>query len=387
MLFYAVFLLLLMPEIIQTGHITKLLFIAVRGFAGIIAAYLLIVYKHRSRMMMSLLIYLLYMLIVTLLKGFSKANIVRYVAIYVDIFIIAVFTEHLITYDTEKYIKYLYYVFSIGLIINVLSVFLCPNGLVRVANEAGVVFPYYFYDYDNRFIVRYIPTILIIYIYEKRFKGCKNGGVRTLAAMTMCFLSLLYLQSTSSCIVFLAIIIGYCFIRFRWLDTLTIRRVWMIYILASVLLSVLAVGLSSSEFIMNLGKTNSLYLRSKMWETATKEVLHAPVLGTGVLETTLMRDTYGYAQLHNSFLTTLLWGGTFGIILYSRFITSGKLAFLKERDTLEYRLCVLLFSAMMIASLFDGLELVAHTYILYFILGNYDSIGKLGEDSLSGIIM
>ena len=49
-----------------------------------------------------------YILIVTVLKTFNVSNIVRYVAIYADIFTMAVFTEYLLTNDASKQLPYFY---------------------------------------------------------------------------------------------------------------------------------------------------------------------------------------------------------------------------------------------------------------------------------------
>ena len=381
---YPLYFILLTPDVFLLNRVFNLAFTAIRGVAGVIAIFLLfcLFYNKRlSKMLFMISAYILYMGLNTLARGFSISNIIRFIAIYADIFVIAVFTEYLLCEDTNYFIRFLYKITWLGLILNTISVFAFPNGLVRAPNEVGGSYSAYFYGYDNRFIVRYIPSFAIIFIYEKYLLGKKRIGGGGVVAIVVCFLTLLYLKSTASFIAMGIILLGYFFLNMIPSKIINFRSIWIGYIVVDLVLLLGSTVESWMNVVYLLNKAESLLLRTKMWHAALNVIEDNIIFGIGVKNTSFMRDNFLFAQLHNSFLTTLLWGGIIGIILYTIFIFTIQKGFTirKLDQKIDLKFFSILFIALMVASLFDGLELTAYTYIYYMIVGNYKYVENLNR--------
>ena len=373
---YLFFLLLLMPDIFRINHLMNLAFTAVRGMAGLLAILLLLDDRNHSKSLTVLIIYIVYLGIVTILRDFKTSNLIRFVAIYADIFILAVYTEYLIKKDTRRFISFLFCVLLGGLIINTASVFLFPRGMLQVANEAGVTAPAYFYDYDNHFIIRYIPTVLIVFIYEKYMHGRPKGGIITLLCIIVSAATLLFLRSSASMIAWCLVAAAFICIDMIPADVFDFFSIWIGYVIISIILIAGNISTAGTEFIEKLGKAKSLFKRTRMWGLAVKEVAGSPLVGTGVVNASDMRELYWFAQLHNSFINILLWSGIIGVLLYTAFVLSLKKDMNKwnANNRMVSKFISVLFMAVMVASLFDGLELRSNLYLFYFIVANYNYI-------------
>lgn len=385
---YILFLLLITPDIFRLNSFFNYAFYAVRGLAGFLGIVLLFFFKNKSKPLLVLCFYIFYIGVNTFAHGFVKDNIIRYIAIYADIFTIAIFTEYLIREDTNRFIRIMNCIAWLGMIANTVSVFAFPHGFIQMPNEMGSFNSFYFYDYDNRFIVKYIPSILIIFIYEKYICHNNKGGFLTVSYLFVCLLTLLHLRSIACSFAFLLVVIGYFCIDFIPLKIMNFKTIWIGYLIFSFLLIFGLVMTADMDVLTVVGKGNAFLIRMKMWISAIPFIEKSPILGKGILNTSDMRYHFMFAQLHNSLLNLLLFGGIVGLLLYSYFIHSlwEIMNALKSVQKTEFKFFSLLFLSVMTASLFDGLELTSNLYIFYIILGNYYTIANAKDLSLAGEI-
>ena len=375
-LLYIILTLELLPDVFRENSYFNLALYGIRALGGLLAVLLFITSKRKSRSIYFLAAYMIYLLLITMVKSFSASNIVRFVSIYADIFIVAVFTEYLLQRDTRRLLKLLWVYAWIGLVINCLTVFLLRNGLYVKTNEMGVPFAYYFYGYDNSFIFRYIPSIFIFYVYEKKYYVIKYP-IRTLLAMVLCFASLLYKQSIGSCLGMGAVFLGFLLLKLIPEKLTSVKTIWIGYLAVAALLTMGSLTDFGSKFISVVGKSQAMNMRAQMWTIALKAIPRNLLFGRGVLNTFAMRDIFMYAQLHNTLLTTLFWGGVLGIVLYTVFIFSLENDCLKKESEWDRKLIALLFLGLVIVSLLDGAELSYHIYLFYFFVANYDAVAGL----------
>lgn len=360
----------LLPDfLLKTFVVINLCSILFRFLGAVLAGFILIKYYSKDKALIVIVFFIMYMLFNTMFHGIDVRNLIRWGAIYVDIFAISVYTHHLIKKSCINYFKFMNYLCLIGLVINAFTVFFLKNGLVLVPNEAGVMFPYYFYDYDNFFIIRYIYTNAIVYVNDLIFSKKNLPWV-----LTVEFITLLYLKSIGSLLALLLFIVFFVAKKLVRGEILNIKTIWVGYIF---LTCILLIGSSTdilSSFMTLFGKSISFGKRIYMWGKTVDMLPNIFLFGTGVINTTDMRELFRYAQLHNSFANILLWGGGVGFVIYCFFIKAIYDNSKKDKNKEMVKVFAFLFLSVMIASLMDGLELRSGIYIFYFIAVNYKTI-------------
>lgn len=371
---YILYTFLILPDVIQDMSVVHYIVLVFKALAGCIAFYFFFVMRKRSKALNSLCFYILFIGFITFINAFSLNNVARYMAKYGAIFILAVFSEYLLTRDSLNFVKFLRNVLGIGFLINLVSVFILPEGLGTELTETGRLMTVYFYDYDNHFIIRYIPTIAVFYVYGKHISKRRYGGIETLIVIILSFLSLLFLRSVASFVSCFVIVVGYIFINNIPKTILNPKFIWLGYLIMSVLLIAGAGILLATGLMTDLGKSVSLIVRLRMWILAVKAIPNHLLFGTGVLDSITMRASFLYAQLHNSMLTILLWSGTIGLVLYSRFIFNLNLTIDNDKLIEDKKFLSVLLIATMIVSLLDGVELLLSIYLFYMLVANYDCV-------------
>ena len=182
--------------------------------------------------------------------------------------------------------------------------------------------------------------------------------------------TLIYRQSIGSLLAVSVFIVLYCFRKVIRSKIVNIETVWIGYGLMTLLILFCSSSGILASFIAHYNKTNSLNKRIYMWNKAIDVIIHKFLFGTGVQNTTDMRNIFQYAQLHNSFLNTWLWGGFVGIALYCIFIYSLYKSSEKLIDKNDQKLVTFLFGAVAVCSLMDGMELISGIYLFYFVVCN-----------------
>ena len=366
---------LLAPELITDlwnpfGKISKI----VRGIAAITSLVLLLKDMKIGKQARILSLYIVFIGLITIVKNPSVANISRYIAKYADILSVFVLTSYLFERDINKFLKFLFVISWIGIVINTLTVLYFPLGVLRHVGETGYASAAFFYDYDNHFIFKYVPSLIIIYAYEKYYLQKKHGGLLTAIAIGLCVFTLFYRHSIASAFALGAALVFYLLknVMPDWL--LSSGRIWLGYIIVSLILVAFGATGILNKMVLAVGKDASLFVRMRMWTLSLSAIAQAPLTGSGVLNSSIMRDTYAYAQLHNSLLNILLWSGLFGLFIYSGFMASLFPKPWNSSSREDYVFICGLFIALLITSLFDGVELNQNVYLFYAIVSKYACI-------------
>ena len=198
----------------------------------------------------------------------------------------------------------------------------------------------------------------------------------TLIAALLGLSTLVYRHSIASMAAMIFIIVAYCMIDLLPKKLTSIRTIWVGFIVTSLVLALEVTFALSTDSISSVGKTISFLKRTSMWTIALNKLPENFLFGIGLMNTTYMKTTFGYAQLHNSLFTALVWGGTVGLFIYSHFIFSMQRGLNRTGNRTVSRFMGVLFAGTMIASLVDGLELTTHAYMLYFIIARCDQVTR-----------
>lgn len=352
---------------------------ALRAFGGLIALVLFMT-NSKSSTAKAIVIYISFVCIITICS-LSSANMVRFVAIYADIFAIVIFTDYLVSKEPRSFLRVMHRLLMAGLILNCASVAACPNGLLQVANEAGAYGPYYLYGYDNSFIVYYLPTVAVTFLYEKYQKGKSHGGIETFAVLALCFASSAYLHSMASSAAFGFLLILYCLLHHPNRSLSLISISWLIYCTLDIMLIGGALLSQDSQIISSVGKGTSFAVRESMWSHAIELIATNPLLGTGVLSTGEMRSYFGYATLHNTLLNLVFWSGFAGLLIFSKMIFAMQEELRAATDRYDSFFLSCLFGTFLLASFTGCLELEGGIYLLFLVIGNYRAISSLKPDA------
>ena len=348
----------------------------VRSFAMLYAVLSLLRQRKIQKTILYLCVYILFLGLVTLIMEFNLISLERFIAKYMDIFSLVIISDYLLKKDAYKFVRFLFFVFWIGLIINCISVFILPKGISIHVEEAGRRIVAYFYDYDNHFIIRYIPSLAVFYLFGKHILNKRNAGIQFYIAYGLCLSSLVYRLSVASVLALVGFIGVYLFRKILPISLFSSKKMWIGYLGLSFLIMLIVNILGvNSNFLMFVGKSDAMLTRFNYWISGLSTLLKSNlILGTGVINPEKMRQMFGIAQLHNSMINILLWSGIIGLFLYSRFISS-LFAFMNTNNIQsDHFVLGALFIAMMIVSLFDGIELHAPVYLFYMIVNNHDYI-------------
>ncbi len=373
---YCLLIVFLFPDYVHDlGNVTRIAFDVLRAFGGLIAVVLFMIQRKRSNTAKAIVVYITFIGIVTICS-FSSANIVRFIAIYADIFAIVILADFLIAKDPHLFLRVMHKLLMAGLILNCISVAVCPDGLLQVANEAGAYGPYYLYGYDNGFILLYLPTVAVVFLYEKYIKGKRRGGIETLIVLLLCVASLTYLHSAASMIAFGFIIVFYLLLRCPKHGSSLIGISWLIYCILATMLITGTLLPQDSQFVSSIGKESSLFVRETMWSRAIEMIEVSPLFGTGVLSTSEMRGFFGYATLHNTLINLLFWSGILGLLLFSGIAFAMQREMRAASDHYDSAFLSCLFIAFLLASFTGCLELESGIYLLFLMIGNYKRISN-----------
>lgn len=376
---YCLLIVFLLPDYIyDLNDITSIIFDATRAFGCLVAVILLLINRRSSDTAKAVVAYIIFIGIVTACS-FSSARIIRLIAIYADIFAIVVFSDFLISRNSRLFLKVMHALLLAGLALNTISVVACPDGLLQVANEAGVYGAYYLYGYDNEFILLYLPTVAVVFLYERFVKKKERGGIETLITLIVCTASLAYLESAAATISFIFATLLYVLFRKSKRQYKLIDISWVIYCVLAILLVSGVLLSQDSPFVSLIGKGSSLLRREMMWSAAIEMIASNPIFGTGILSSGEMREFFGFATLHNTLLNLVFWSGILGLLLFSGMIFSMQRELTLTASCYDANILSYLFVAYLLGSFTGCLELGSAIYLLFMIIGNYGTIKENGS--------
>lgn len=323
--------------------------------------------KKISKYSIGVMIYALYIFIVTI---FNKVNIVTCVKVYLLNVSVILLCEIIFNSDYKfEFIKFFTSYFLMLLVLNMIVLFLNYINNGTMINKENI----YLLGQDNRFILYIIPTLLGYYYLNVNNKSGKFGMIIT---YIIGVITLAVVWSVASLAIL--IIIGLGFVVLKIINKYNIKINSYIILILLIALSVMIVFLKIQNcfenFIVNvLHKSMTLSYRTIMWDDAKEMLIKNPVnliFGFGYFDT---KDSFVHMpikvnHLHNIVMDPLFAGGIIGLIIYigNLCILCNSINKISENNK-KNNLC-LLFGTLLLLLTFDTFEMYQIYYFILFLI-------------------
>ncbi len=142
---------------------------------------------------------------------------------------------------------------------------------------------FYLYDYDNKFIIRYVASFAILFLHERYCGGHAGNAPLTLIAALLGLSTLVYRHSIASMAAMIFIIVAYCMIDLLPKKLTSIRTIWVGFIVTSLVLALEVTFALSTDLISSVGKTISFLKRTSMWTIALNKLPENFLFGIGLI--------------------------------------------------------------------------------------------------------
>lgn len=209
--------------------------------------------------------------------------------------------------------KSLAILFSVYVVINLISVFLFPSGIVIENPRPDVFRGIWFLGNDSQFALYLIPNIIFLLIYYE----IRNKKL-TLLGYFQFFIIILSIIKINSVTAMLASILTLLFIAiimiFKKNSFFNFSRFSLVYILVWVFLILMEKLSLVQNLILALGKDVTLSGRTRIWEAALNMISESPWYGYGINAQVMLTKTEFVA--HNILLQIILESGYIGLVLF-----------------------------------------------------------------------
>ncbi|MFR1971841.1 MAG: O-antigen ligase family protein [Clostridia bacterium] len=323
--------------------------------------------KKISKYSIGVMIYALYIFIVTI---FNKVNIVTCVKVYLLNVSVILLCEIIFNSDYKfEFIKFFTSYFLMLLVLNMIVLFLNYINNGTMINKENI----YLLGQDNRFILYIIPTLLGYYYLNVNNKSGKFGMIIT---YIIGVITLAVVWSVASLAIL--IIIGLGFVVLKIINKYNIKINSYIILILLIALSVMIVFLKIQNcfenFIVNvLHKSMTLSYRTIMWDDAKEMLIKNPVnliFGFGYFDT---KDSFVHMpikvnHLHNIVMDPLFAGGIIGLIIYigNLCILCNSINKISEKNK-KNNIC-LIFGTLLLLLTFDTFEMYQIYYFILFLI-------------------
>lgn len=323
--------------------------------------------KKISKYSIGVMIYALYIFIVTI---FNKVNIVTCVKVYLLNVSVILLCEIIFNSDYKfEFIKFFTSYFLMLLVLNMIVLFLNYINNGTMINKENI----YLLGQDNRFILYIIPTLLGYYYLNVNNKSGKFGMIIT---YIIGVITLAVVWSVASLAIL--IIIGLGFVVLKIINKYNIKINSYIILILLIALSVMIVFLRIQNcfenFIVNmLHKSMTLSYRTIMWDDAKEMLIKNPVnliFGFGYFDT---KDSFVHMpikvnHLHNIVMDPLFAGGIIGLIIYigNLCILCNSINKISENNK-KNNIC-LIFGTLLLLLTFDTFEMYQIYYFILFLI-------------------
>lgn len=275
---------------------------------------ILLIYIYNQKISKIILTIILFNLPIFLSTAISGNLSLSFFSSFATILSYSMITEIYMDYNIKIYIKTIFYIYFILSIINLILLFIFPNGIA--------LHNYYYYRFnfigiDNQLIKYFIPIAAF---------GCIHSSFKN-KKITLSFAILLCIISLTMIIVWSATGLVGWFIMILYI--LFIYKSKIAYLLNSILLSIFYAIIFLSIFMFNiqeyfvyiieniLKKSISFTGRTEIWEISKNLISKKPLLGYG------LSNNHGWIYwhgknyyTHNIILEVMIQGGILALIPY-----------------------------------------------------------------------
>lgn len=321
----------------------------------------LYIFKEKLRLSqigIAVAIYYLYLMANTYLHGQGEIHFLISTA---KMLFFIVVVDIMLAKHYEKAVSVLYVVFVAITILDVISIFLFPNGLYQTTtiwNQwSSSSIEGWLLGNKNNHALWYLVAIYLSYI-KQRITGLKKNKVIWYFVMFVTLVAVIRMQSSTSMIVIIIMDIGMLYFQFRRNQKIHINMitVGITYVIFQVLILMGSANFLQPIITKLFGKDLTFSGRVTAWMNVSLYIFQKPVFGWGKMTGESSRSLLGNAAFvnsHNQWLQTLWEGGIIQLILL--FIVFGVMVkqIQRCRERVVTDISKIVFIVMLIAMAFE----------------------------------
>jgi O-antigen ligase len=309
-----------------------------------------------SRFLSLTLLYFGCLAISTFINQGSYTRLAMYISVGIFSVIVA---EYIIKYHfrySGKLIKSIMWIFTIVNIVNFVNL---PDGIVLTGNLNK---PVWFLGQATRFVFFYMPCLLLIFLYD-----CKFKGKITTPTYVLTFICLLTLSSKMAVGGFVGLLLFIpFFILYKRKKNIIVMPLSLLsfQILIFFWITYYDFVDKFSYLIVNiLQKDSTLSSRTLIWRIAQKSLEGNELFGHGILSNETMKYYFGFVHLHNQLLQIIFNGGFISLIVFFSMCFYVIIKCRKRIDNLQVRVATYSIFVMGVILLVDTMDGVRNYYI------------------------
>ncbi len=321
---------------------------AIMAFAGItILLFYVIEYignKEKSRLQISLLIYILALTLSTIVGSKDFSTLFK---TYIKWLAISMYTELLIKNNLKGLLNGLSGIIYSYITINVATSLIFKNGIF---NPDGLT-PVYFLGNDNTTTIMLVLGVLFIWIRSIYFKN----KLDFLSITSMIMVLLLYIKDWSVTAMigasFLVFYLVFLYKRNKKAKIFNYRNYMILGLILFVLVVIFRIQYNFQDIIeKNLKKSVTFTGRTLIWDRCIEQISDNPILGLGVEEFEVRDKTLNIFHAHCTYLNILLEGGLLAFILF-------------------YNILFTAYSKIKKNKVYEISNIISFGFLIYFIVG------------------
>jgi O-antigen ligase len=309
-----------------------------------------------SRFLILTLIYYACLAVSTFVNHGSYSRLAMYIIVGITSVIIA---EYVINYHfrySAKLLKFIVWSFTI---INIFCLIFIPEGILSTGNLHK---PIWFLGQATRFVFFYMPCLLMIFLYDCKYKG--EIMPSTYALSFICLLTLISKMAIGG-FVGLLLFLPF-FVVYKRKKNIIVKPFSLLVIQLVIFFWITYFDFVDrfTYLIVNImHKDSTLSSRTLIWNVAKKSLEGQELLGLGIMSNEAMKYAFGFVHIHNQFLQIIFNGGIIGLLAFLAMCFYVALNCRKHTDNLLVRVATFSFIAMGTLLLVDTVDGVRNYYI------------------------
>lgn len=210
-----------------------------------------------------------------------------------------------------EFLKALLIYFYLLLILNTISIFVFPDGIVQTEYLKT---PIYLLGIDNRFAFTYIPGLCIIALYDYLFNN--RFTKLTYIYFVATYITFIYFWTVGALVAESLFILFYILIYKLKIKNLINKYLPTVIILFFAVVVFRLQNLFKYIIVTVLHKDLTFTSRTLIWDKVIKLISDNKILGIGVQKSNTMIKYISAFHSHSHFLNITLQGGFIGILVY-----------------------------------------------------------------------
>lgn len=278
---------------------------------------ILLLFLKKMRISKFIIYISLFQLIILVATFLNDGDIKTVIFDTIQVIATAIIIEIGLQNKKNSLIKSLLFIYEILLTINLITIFLYPNGMY--VHPISHFRTNWFLGHDNNHIVYILSGIMVSFIYS--YIEGKKVKARTIYLLIISIISIIVRKSATS-IIGLSLLLLYVIFK-KYIDRIKIANIYT-YIITSFVVSISIVifriqNIFKYIIVDILHKDITFTGRTYIWDMVLKYIESKPILGYGYEDGLIRQAKYKYigaVHTHNQLLEIIYQGGSIALLVF-----------------------------------------------------------------------